>query len=153
MRKRVLVAVFVATLGLASAAGVAMAGWWVTGTTIAEGHAADARLEVSGGQVDGLYPGGSVPAVVNVRNANDFPVQFRGFWFQDVQVDGAHLGCPAEVLSVGEWGPYTTVLMPQQSYTFEVGVVMSPDAPQACLGATFQITWLAEGGVGNLPTP
>lgn len=151
MRKRALVAPFVATIALAGAADVALAGWRVSGTTVAAGHAADARLEVSGGQVSGLYPGGARPASVQVHNVNDFPVQFHGFWFENVVVDPEHAACPPTVLAVGAWSPDTAVLLPLQVESFQVDVLMDPNAPQSCLGATFEITWVAEGGVGTLP--
>ena len=47
-------------------------------------------------------------------------------------------------------GEPTAVLLPQQVESFQVDVLMDPNAPQSCLGATFEITWVAEGGVGTV---
>jgi hypothetical protein len=148
MHKRILVAVATFTTGLVVMIGIAVAGWRVTGTTVAPVEAADARLDVSGGAVSDVHPGGVRPALLTVGNPNTFPVELTGFAFLDVVVDPAHPGCPASVISIQSAPPPTT-LLPLQDQQFEVGVGMDPAAPQACLGATFEVTWEAVGRVGT----
>lgn len=146
MRTRSVV-VTVALTGFLGAAGVASAGWLVTGYAPSEVQAAAPTLEVQAEPVSGAYPGGTSPTQLHVRNFNPFPVEFGQVDFDLVTVDENHPGCPADVLSV-EWADPHRSLPPGGMENFEVGVRMSPTAPQACTGATFHVVWRATGTVG-----
>jgi len=148
MRKRNMAVTFVVST-LVATAGVAVAGWRVTGATAADVQASGAQLDVTGGAAQGLYPGGVVQAQLNVGNPNTYPVDFGTVSIESVEVDAQHPECPANVLSVNFQNPHR-LLMPQMGEPFQVDVAMSPEAPQGCVGATFHVTYRAEGTVGSV---
>lgn len=148
MRKKNIAAVLSLTAALTTV-GVAHAGWLVSGTSTSTVQTADPRLDVQASHVQGAYPGGTVPAQLTVTNPNSFTVEFGNISFQSVTVDEGHSGCLASVLSVVWTNPHRMMLS-GEIVTFEAGVAMSPDAPQDCMGATFNVTWLAQGAVGTI---
>jgi hypothetical protein len=148
VRTRNVLVTFVVT-AVAAGTGVAVAGWRVAGTTAADVQASNPRLDVTGGQVQGLYPGGTVQTDLNVGNPNTFPVDFGTVTFESVEVDPGHPNCPAGVLGLDFSNPHR-LLMPQLGEVFQVGVAMSPSAPQDCVGASFHVVYRAEGTVGTV---
>lgn len=148
MRKKNIAAVLSLTAAL-STVGVAHAGWLVSGTATSNVQTGDPRLLVQTGDVQGAYPGGTVPTQLMVSNPNTFPVDFGTVSFDSVTVDEAHNGCPGGVVSA-VWNNPHRMMLPGDSQSFEAGVAMSPDAPQACMGATFHVVWLAQGSVGTV---
>lgn len=147
MRTRSVV-VTVALTGFVGAAGVASAGWLVTGYAPSDVHVAVPLLDVQAGPVSDAYPGGTSTTQLAVRNLNRYPVEFGRVDFEHVSVDESHTGCPVDVLSVDWTDPHRT-LPPGEQESFEVGVRMSPSAPQECTGATFHVVWRATGTVGT----
>jgi hypothetical protein len=149
MRKRNIVAV-VGLTGALMAGGVASAGWLVSGFTPGDISTGNPQLMVQAGQQQSpAYPGGSVPTQITVTNPNSYPVDFGDVAFDSVTVDDQHPNCPANVLSVTFTNPHK-MMLPSESDTFDVGVTMSPDAPQECVGATFHVVWRASAVVGTL---
>jgi hypothetical protein len=148
MRKKS-IAVVAGCVGAFTTVGVASAAWLVNGITPGTVQAANPRLDVQVSQVQDAYPGGSVPVHLSVTNPNSFPVQFGNLTFADVQVDPQHSDCPPSVLRV-DWTDPQKMMAPQETDQFDAGVAMTADAPQSCVGATFQVDWLAQATVGTL---
>lgn len=148
MRRTTFVVSTVGLTGALLAGGVATAGWVASGFSHATVTSADPRLDVTGGDVQDVYPGGSRPTQLTVRNLNAFPVDFGTVELADVVVDPNHTSCPPDVLGV-DWNNPHIMLLPGNVQTFDVGVTMKPDAPQACAGASFSVDWRAWGTVGT----
>jgi len=151
-RTAVIMLVGVIVAGIAS---VAWAAWKVTGDATGTARAAEVTaLRATATPKSSLYPGGRSDIVVRVRNPNEFAVEVQSFASDtDVTVDAAHAaaGCQAGNVTVVPTNNLGHRVEPRGEHTFTVqdAVHMAAAAPQACQGATFQIT-LALAGV-SLP--
>jgi hypothetical protein len=102
------------------------------------------------GEVSGLYPGATIELELEVHN----PAQV------DVHLDRLTVtvgtpdrdGCPASALMVGTAAgigggsaALDLVIGPSGGAVLTVPIIMIPGAPSACQGATFPLTYLAQG--------
>ena len=142
-----LVAVIVA--GIAS---VAWAAWSVTGNATGTATAGSVTaLQAKATPQSDLYPGAKATILVSVTNPNDFAVEVQSFTSgAAVQVDAEHLamGCAASSVVVIDQNALKQRVDAGETEQFTVpnAVAMNKSAPEACQGASFEIT-LALAGV------
>ena len=153
-------------IALVMAGGVAYAYWTTNGTGVAQATAGNALGVVAGvtplSPASLLYPNGSVPAVVTVRNPNSFPVKITLVTTANqaigtATVDATHFaaGCTASNSQValvgGSSGAVSITVNPDaDSVAIPVGTMtmgLSPD--DKCQGASF--SW--QGASAASPSP
>jgi hypothetical protein len=100
---------------------------------------ANPALNVSG-TTAGLYPGGTVPLPLKVKNRTRFAVTLKKL---TVKVGNASSACPGSLLHVVPFKPKTK-LRKKKAGTVIVQVALSPAAPDACQNASFPITYKAK---------
>jgi hypothetical protein len=129
-------------LGATAASSAASAAWTVTGTGQASGKAITLKELTVGAQsapAADLYPGHVGDAQFTVTNPNTYGVQLTSVTIGTVT--SSNPGCPAS--SVQPATTPVTLKAPVtvgagQTQTFTVPALkMSPDAPDACQGASF----------------
>jgi hypothetical protein len=137
----VIVAVGLA-LGATAASSAASAAWTVTGTGTASGKAITLKqltVAAQSAPAADLYPGHAGDAQLTVTNPNTYGVQLTSMTIGTITSDKA--GCPGT--DVQPVATPVTLKAPVtvgagQTRTFTVPALkMSPDAPDACQGATF----------------
>ncbi|WP_179266414.1 hypothetical protein [Asanoa hainanensis] len=151
MSQRTAVITLVAVI-VAGIASVAWAAWSVTGTATGTAKAGSVTaLQAKAAPQSDLYPGAKATIVVSVTNPNDFAVEVQSFTSgAAVQVDAEHLadGCTASSVVVIDQNALAQRVDAGDTEQFTVpdAVVMKKNAPEACQGASFEIT-LALAGV------
>lgn len=111
-----------------------------------------AKVFTISGSIDGLYPGAKVNLVLSVSNAlnQDMTVESLSAKLSSItNPDGSpDPGCSPNI-SVGDWTdgspfllPKSTPSMPAPGY---IPVTLASDAPPACEGATFNLTFSGTG--------
>jgi hypothetical protein len=147
--KTVVVAIGLA-LGATAASSVASAAWTVTGTGTASGKAITLKqltVAAQSAPAADLYPGHVGNAQFTVTNPNTYGVQLTSVTIGTVTSDKA--GCPGT--DVQPVATPVTLKVPVtvragQTQTFTVPALkMSPDAPDACQGATFTMRTAVTG--------
>jgi hypothetical protein len=147
-RAAIITLVGVVVAGIAS---VAWAAWSVTGTARVTATAANVyALTAEAAPTGPLVPGVPSGITVTVDNENEFPVEVQSFSAADsVTVDAAHAkGCsPLNVRVIPRSGLSERVeAKDTQKFTVDASVEMRDNAPEACQGASFDIS-LALAGV------
>lgn len=150
-RTAIITLVAVIVTGIAS---VAWAAWSVTGQGTATVSAAEVTaLRATARPTGSLFPGGTAAIEISVTNPNEFAVEVQSF-SQDpeIVVDDAHAkGCPAGNVRLKATktpiGKRVEADGGKQTFVVADAVEMVYNAPEACQGASFEIT-LALAGVG-----
>jgi hypothetical protein len=144
---RKLVVTAVATLMLVSA-GIAFAAWLVSGTGSARASAAtiDSLGVTVLSDLSGLYPGAKKDLVLKIDNSNDFPVTVTAV---SALVTGGTPFCAPDNVTVTAALPATPIVLSPNStgteVSFDDAVVMNPDPPLACSGASFDVAVSVQG--------
>ncbi|MEV0717378.1 hypothetical protein [Asanoa sp. NPDC050611] len=153
MSQRTAVITLVAVI-VAGIASVAWAAWSVTGTGTATVSAAEVTaLQATARPTGSLFPGGSADIEVSVTNPNEFAIEVQSFASDPrIVVDEAHAGgcAAAHVKLKANKKPISERVEADggtQTFVVKDAVEMAYNAPQACQGASFEIT-LALAGVG-----
>jgi hypothetical protein len=102
--------------------------------------------------VSGLFPGATIVEPVQVHNPQDYPVTVVS---TEVLIADASAGCTASNLDASAVGGDVEVAAGSDA-AVPVAFHMAADAPDACQGATFPLTFVATGtrpeqASGNMP--
>ncbi|MEV4538778.1 hypothetical protein AB0J82_33895 [Asanoa sp. NPDC049518] len=150
-RTAIITLVAVIVTGIAS---VAWAAWSVTGQGTATVTAAEVTaLQATARPTGSLFPGGTADIEISVTNPNEFAVEVQSFaQATDIVVDAAHAaGCPAGNVRLKATkkpiGERIEADGGRETFVVEDAVEMVYNAPESCMGASFEIT-LALAGVG-----
>jgi len=102
------------------------------------------------GDVAGLYPGAAIELALQVHNPVTVDVRLDRVIITVGTPDRA--GCPADAVLIGTAAtpgggsePLALQLAPNASAVLAVPVAMAVDAPSACQGATFPLTYATDG--------
>ncbi|GIF70727.1 hypothetical protein [Asanoa siamensis] len=149
-RTAIITLVAVIVTGVAS---VAWAAWSVTGSGTATVSAAEVTaLQATAKPTGSLFPGGTAHIEVSVTNPNEFAIEVQSFApAPEIVVDPEHAaaGCSSGNVKLKSAKKLAQRVEAdgRQTFVVEDAVEMVYNAPEACQGASFEIT-LALAGVG-----
>ena len=124
---------------LVVAASVGTAAVTVSAKPPPTGGGGGTRIFELSGSVEDLWPGSREPLLVKIENPYRFTT---GVDSLDVDVASASSTCPASVLSVEPLAGEVRIRANREA-TVELRVNLDADAPDACQGATWQLTYRA----------
>jgi hypothetical protein len=127
--------------------GVAYAAWTSSGTGVGHVTAAGTPVDlgVSGTDVGGLYPTGSVTQNVTVTNTNPYAVKLSDLTPNNATITSNVPACTASSVTAATVLDTTVLAATTGSKTIPVTVSMDNTANDACQSAIFTISYTAHG--------